>query len=293
MKTYLLPLALGALALLGAPARAAPEPVLDLRAGAAAKRILERSDKVLIAGFRVVFQPRVTEGVSVVLAGVGAEDFQRITEEAYADFKDQLQRAGVTVLDVETLGAERGKSESIPAFAAEGEQASANTGNPRGVAAAAYFPAGLPLFSNQFGGHGTGSGAADSANWRALNRLSIETKAVVLVPTIFVEFTGMTTDGRDRPANDDSEKDADAQIRLLARRSSVAVVHARIRLSGDLGSLHLRDDLEVTGTFGALKTTLTDEAVRVLAADPVQFSKLSLQGVQRFNRAISAFIAMP
>lgn len=340
MKTRVLALLLAAAAALLVPVLPAQEAVLEKRTGVAAKKILSRSDKIIIAGFRVAFN---TEGAAsastdsrlqnlgnsigsgaktvtsdaavstkVNLSGVTGDDFQRITEEAYADFKAQLAAAGVTVLGAEVLKASKGYGELTFTPSTKERPYVKDMSVGAGRTVVVYTPAELPLFLGHYDGGNLGPVTMNLGNWRALNQLSVETRAVVLVPTVIVEFVKMKSSGRGKMLRNDAEVGADPQIALVGKQSNVAVFHAKIRLAGDLGNFHIDEDLEVPGTFGTLKQVaasdnaalnsslvmltgqpgrVSSRSAHVLAADPAAFSQLTLQGLKSFNRAAGGFIA--
>jgi hypothetical protein len=322
------------------PAVHAGDPVLEKKTAAAAKKILDRSDKVIIAGFRVAFNTEAAASAStdsrlknlgnttgsgmktvtssasasmkVALAGLSADDFQRITEEAYTDFKAQLAAAGVTVLGADVLKASKGYAELTLTPSTKERPYIKDMSIGAGTTVVVFTPAELPLFLGHFDGNGIGSVSMNLGNWRALNQLSVETKAVVLVPTIMVDFVKMKSSGRNKMLKDTAEVGAEPQISLIAQHTGVAVFHAKIRIAGDLGGLHLGEDWAMPGAFGEMKQVsasdnaalnsslvmLTGQAGRVSSksnnvflAVPAEYEKLSLEAVKAFNHTASAFIA--
>lgn len=243
--------------LLAGPATAlpAPEPVLERRAAAAARRILERTDRVIIAGFRVVFRLAADPAGEAGRGGLLPEEYQRITEEAYADFKSQLAQAGTVLLGPEVLKASPGYRELALAPAAD-----AGGGAGRQV----YVPAELPLFVGHFDDDGLRHASPDLGNWRALNQLSLETRAVVLVPTLTVELAP-------------GKPGAAPRIALVPGQTRVVVIHAPLRLAGDLGNIRLDERL-----------VMPDGPA---TPGPADFSRLSLDALRAFNRAAGTFIA--
>jgi hypothetical protein len=339
MKLRLFVLA-SSLALVFLPVLRAEGPGFEKKTAAAAKKIIERSDKVIIAGFRVAFN---TEGAAsastdsrlknlgnttgssmktvtssaaasmkVSLAGLTADDFQRITEQAYADFKAQLAEAGVKVLGPEVLKASKGYGELTFTPSTKDRPYIKDMSIGAGTTVVVFSPAELPLFLGHFDGTGIGGVTMNLGNWRALNQLSVETKAVVLVPTIMVDFVKMKSSGRNKMLKDTAEVGADPQLSLVPIQTGVAVFHAKIRLAGELGNFHLGEELVMPGAFGELKQAsasdnsalnsslvmLTGQAGRVSSkshhvfmATPAEYEKLSLEAVKLFNHTAGAFIA--
>lgn len=342
MHTRSLVLFLGAAlaASITVPGLRAAEAVLEKKTAGYAKKILARSDKYIIAGFRVAFN---TEGAAsastdsrlknlgnsigsgpktvhsdasvsmkVSLAGPQAEDFQRITEEAYADFKQRLEQAGCTVLGPDVLKASKGYGELkfTPSTPERPYVKDLSLGAGRTVVV--YSPAELPLFLGHFDGNALGSVSLDLGNWRALNQLSVETKAVVLVPTITIDFVQMKSSGRGKMLRNTAEVGAEPQISLIGSLTNLAVFHAKIRLAGELAATHLAEDLAVPGAFGAMEeVSASDNAAlnsalvrltglagsvnskshRVVAAVPEDYRRLSLEAVGGFN-ALAAGLVM-
>ena len=340
MNPRLLLLAVAVLAWFAVPVVRAQEAVLERRTGAAAKKILKRSDKVIIAGFRVAFNlegsasastdsrlsnlgnsigsgPRTVTSdaavsMKVTLAGVTSDEFQRIAEEAYADFKTQLAQAGVTVLGPDVLKASKGYGQLTFTPSSKEKPYARDLSFGAGTSLVVFTPAELPLFLGHYDGGKLGPVTMNLGNWRALNQLSVETRAVVLVPTLVVDFVRMKSSGQRKMLRNDAGVGADPRIALLPQHTNVAVFHAKIRLAGELGGFHLGEDLVVPGAFGTLKQVsaadnaalnsslvmltglpgrVSSRSAHVLLADPAAYSRLSLDGVRAFNRAAGDFIA--
>jgi hypothetical protein len=301
---------------------------------------LGRSDKVIIAGFRVAFNlegaasastdsrlknlgntigsgPKtVTSDAStsmkVTLAGVDAALFQQITEQAYADFKAQLATAGRTVLGPDVLKASKGYGEPKFTATGPGRPYTKDLSFGAGRTVAVFTPAELPLFLGHYDGVGIGSVSMDLGNWRALNQLSVETKAVVLVPTLAVDFVKMKSSGRNKLLADTAEVGAEPMISLLPQLTRVAVFHAKIRIAGELDSFFLERQFEVSGSFGRMEQVsasnnaalnnalvmLTGQAGRVhstsaqvCTAAPADYERLSLEAVRAFDAAFVQFVS--
>lgn len=336
----LYPLFAAAVAAFFVPAAAsAAEAVLGKKVSTEAKKILGRSDKVIIAGFRVAFNtegaasastdsrlknlgntagsgPKTVHGdarasLKVGLAGVTAEDFQRITEEAYADFKQRLAAGGYTVLGTDVLKASKGYGELKFTPSTKERPYVKDLSLGAGTTVVVYTPEELPLFLGHFDGVGIGGVSMNLGNWRALNQLSVETKAVVIVPTLAIDFVKMKSSGKGKMLRDTAEVGAEPQVALMGHVSGMGVFHAKIRLAGDLGNVNVEDDLEVPGAFGSIAEvsasdnkalvgtlamltgtvgTTSSRSNRVLTADPVEYGKLSLEAAKAYNAAMAKLI---
>jgi hypothetical protein len=273
MKINLRSVGVGLLAFLVASAQAETEAVLDERTGGAARRIIARSDQVIIAGFRVVFHLDADAGADgkVSLTGITPAEFQQIADEAHADLRARLLQAGLTVRDAGEIPGTGEQNEPALALLASGKGFS--TSGRAAVFSAAGFPppkAGLER---------PGPGPTSLPGWRALNELSVETKAVVIFPTLVVKFIAT-------PA------EADARVALAPLATRIAVAHARIRLSGDLGYFQLAGEVAASGPFGTFRTSRHDgEPQRRFEANPADYRRLALEVIRRFNRATGDFIA--
>lgn len=317
----------------------AAEVVLARKVSAETKKIIGRSDKIIIAGFRVAFN---TEGAAaastdsrlknlgntagggsktvhgdasarmkVSLAGVSPADFQRITEEAYADFKERLTQAGYTVLGTDVLKTSKGYSELkfTPSTPERPYVRDLSIGDGRAVVV--FTPAELPLFLGHYDGGALGSVTMNLGNWRALNQLSVETKAVVLLPTIAIDFVKMKSSGRGKMLRDTAEVGAEPQISLIAHLSGMAVFHAKIRLAGDLANANVEEEFIVPGAFGSIRQvsasdnkalvgslalltgtvgTTSSRTNQTLTASPEDYRRLSLEAVRGYNAAMVKLI---
>lgn len=326
-------------ALLNTVVVSANEVVLGKKTSSETKKIIGRSDKVIIAGFRVAFNtegaasastdsrlknlgnttagPKTVHGdarvsMKVALSGVSADDFQRIAEEAYADFKQQLTAAGYTVLGTDVLKASKGYGELTFTPSTKERPYVKDLSLGAGRTIVVFAPAELPLFLGHYDGNGIGSVTMNLGNWRALNQLSVETKAVVIVPTIAIDFVKMNSSGRGKMLRDTAEVGAEPQISLIPQLSGMAVFHAKIRIAGDLSNANVEDEYVVPGAFGGLtqvsasdnKALVTSLAFltgtvgssnsrsnQMLTAVPADYSRLSLEAVHGYNAAMVKLIA--
>ena len=120
-------------------------------------------------------------------------ELQQIADQAYSHFLEELEASGyeyVAVEDFSNLEAFKKieLTESGPAapYVQPGDDNSRST-------YAAFAPSGLPLwFSHYDKTLGVGDkGPFEQKNWKALNALSVETDAVILVPQIGINFARM------------------------------------------------------------------------------------------------------
>jgi hypothetical protein len=309
-----------------------------------AKKTLGKADKVILAGFRVAFNTTneahastdsrlknlgnsgasplglktVTSSAAVslrmMLGGLTPAQLQQITEEIYADFKGQLARTGIQVLGPDALKSTQGYRDIKFAGIAPGHALIREMGVGDARTFAVLAPAELPLFFTHFETVGIGNAGLDLGNWRALNGVSVETKAVVLVPTIVVDFVRMSSSGNNKLLRDTAEVGGTPVLHLVAGQgfTTIKVYHAKIRLAGDSGDIGLARDVDAPGAFGevrqvsasdnaALNTALVlltgqagrvnSKSVRVLQADPAAYTAKCLELGHAVNTAFVAALA--
>lgn len=172
--------------------------------GAKTVTAFAKSNRVAVAGFRVVFVthnearafvrasylPGRDTGsarakMEVDLRGVDDATLQAITDRAYALFLDQLKAAGREVVPAEELAA------SYAAFKTNPAPMEVKTGLLEGKA---FTPAGLPLWFQV--GDAWGDAGLSQKNMRAFNELSKSANApVTIAPLIVVDFAHMESSG--------------------------------------------------------------------------------------------------
>lgn len=186
--------------------------------GAKTVTAFAKSNRVAVAGFRVVFvthnearafvrasyMPGGRETgaarakMEVDLRGVDDATLQAITDEAYARFLEQLKVAGREVVPVEELKPAFAAFKVSPAIPQD-----VSTGLLRGKA---FSPSGLPLWFQI--GDPWGDAGLGQKNMRAFNELSKSVNApVTIAPLIVVDFAHMESSGN--------------RSGLLARRAEV------------------------------------------------------------------------
>lgn len=173
--------------------------------GAKSVTAFAKSNRVAVAGFRVVFvthnearafvrasyMPGRETGsarakMEVDLKGVDDATLQAITDQAYALFVDQLKTAGREVVPVSEMQASFAAFKSTPA----GPQ-DVSSGLLRGKA---FSPTGMPLWWQV--GDAWGDAGLSQKNMRAFNELSKNLNApITIAPAIVIDFAHMESSG--------------------------------------------------------------------------------------------------
>lgn len=173
--------------------------------GAKTVTVLAKSNRVAVAGFRVVFVTHnearafvrasylpgrdtgsASAKMEVDLKGVDDATLQAITDRAYQVFIAQLQAAGREVITPDQL------KDSYAGFKLAGAvPLEVKTGLLRGKA---FSPSGIPLWFQV--GDAWGDAGLSQKNMRAFNELSKAAKApVTIAPLIVVDFAHMQSSG--------------------------------------------------------------------------------------------------
>ncbi len=170
--------------------------------GAKTVTAFAKSNRVAVAGFRVVFVTHnearafvrasylpgrdtgsASAKMEVDLRGVDDATMQAITDKAYALFVDQLKAAGREVVPVDAQGYAAFKTATAPMDVA--------TGLLKGKA---FSPAGMPLWFQV--GDAWGDAGLSQKNMRAFNELSKNANAAITIaPLIVIDFAHMTSSG--------------------------------------------------------------------------------------------------
>lgn len=172
-------------------------------------KVLPASKRVAVAGFRVVFITQSTAtasvrasylpggversaahaSISVKLEGVDNATLQALTDKAYAGFIQQLQAAGREVVPQEQIQPVYARLEL-----AKSSPEAPYTKESMGRTGVVYTPAGMPLW--WFSGDAWGDlGPFNQKNMRTIPDLSKELDAIVIAPTIVVDFATMESSG--------------------------------------------------------------------------------------------------
>lgn len=172
--------------------------------GAKTATAFAKSNRVAVAGFRVVFvthnearaivrasyMPGRETGTAkarmeVDLRGVDDATMQAITDRAYNRFLEQLKAAGREVITVDQL------KDSYAGFKTAPVPQEVKTGLLRGKA---FSPAGIPLWWQV--GDAWGDAGLGQKNMRAFNKLSESlTAPITIAPMIVIDFAQMQSSG--------------------------------------------------------------------------------------------------
>jgi hypothetical protein len=177
--------------------------------GADVVEVLPNNKRVAVLGFRVAFVTsnqataqvrasylpgRDTSGASskltVTLAGVDAATMQALTDQAYADFLEQLKLAGREVVPPEEIKEFLGGLETTPYSVAQ-----PFAKDVQAMKLAYFAPTGTPLWFNNWDAQWGNVGPFDQANMRRVGEYSYKLNAIAIAPLIVVDFTKMSSSG--------------------------------------------------------------------------------------------------
>lgn len=235
--------------------------------GAKTVTAFTKSNRVAVAGFRVVFVthnearafvrasylPGRDTGsarakMEVDLEGVDDATLQAITDRAYNLFLDQLKAAGREVITADQMQASYAGFKTLPAGPQE-----VKLGLLRGKA---FSPAGVPLFWQV--GDAWGDAGLSQKNMRAFNELSKAMDApVTIAPAIVVDFAHMESSGN-RSGLIARRAEVGATLAMSVPTFTTRVVRAEqtryggLVFKGDDGALALTKALDTDLEFAEL-----------------------------------------
>ncbi|GAB5560328.1 MAG: hypothetical protein SynsKO_19750 [Synoicihabitans sp.] len=273
----------GASADLGALVKAEPAPDVPPISLNVAKefsgkaKFLNRTNRVIVAGFRVGFVVRdsVTASVAagyqfggthtsgarsktaVELAGVDSATLQNITEELYHDFIADLKAAGREVVSLNEVKTSEGWGRLEVSETPYVKESKFLQDRVLSV----YTPAELPLWwehGNQIGD----KGPFKLGNWKAAGAMSVDLDAVVLVPTFLISFAELESSGNKRGmfagyGSGKASTSASPKICILPTETKLLAIHFKKKIAGDIGWVGLKKQV-VVGEFGAEMVTLDE-----------------------------------
>lgn len=249
-----------------------------------------RSNRVVIAGFRVVFVTHnethaITRGtympggretgtakatMEVDLQGVDDATLQTITNAAYQRFIDQLKAAGKEVLSIEQTKSLYADFKISPVPQEVTREA---------LRGRAFSPTGVPLWWQ--GGDPWGDSGLSQANMRAFNEFSKATNAIAIAPGIVVDFARMQSSGNSSGYGS-STASVGAKLAMSVSAFSTRVVRAEetryggIVFKGDDGSLQMLRRIDTEAQFADLQQVEENDKGSVMSL----FGALGAKGKQ-------------
>ncbi len=283
--------------------------LLDARA----QRLLGNAPRLVVPGFRVVFVTRnsatayaggglanlgqgigsnrtITQAqnrsIEISLEGVDPQLLQAIADRAYADFMTRLAATGREIVGVDALRATDAFRALQPAKTEAGRPyAKSPMGTPKNYVVVS--PAALPLWFLH--GDPLGDvGAFALENWRSLNKLSVDTQSVVVVPTVTIDFASVQSSGRSNLGSS-AEVGAQAAMSIEQAHTQLQVFHAKIPLAGEGEATRLKRGVELPGEYG--RTRVLDQTSNAGLANALT----ALTGTQNTQRSATklAVVADP
>lgn len=295
-----------------APAAAlvAPQPVdvaqlaaqpLDAAKSAEVKStlggLIGKAPKLAVAGFRVAFVTkrgasayagagvanigatnRITQSqnksIEISLQGVDAKLMQAIADRAYADFMARLRATGREVVELDTVRATEAFKSIKPVALEDGKPYAKDEW-------LVVSPSAFPLWFMH--AEPLGGASLDLDNWRAMNRLSVDLNAVVLAPTVGIDFAAVSSSGRSNLGSY-AEVGAQAGMAVVGGLTSVLAFHAEKPIAGDIQAAQLRTRIALPGEFGETKEVDSYNDARTVNALTMV---TGLQGTQRSSRKLA------
>lgn len=287
-------------------------------------KYLGNAPAIAVAGYRVVFvvrnsiEARSIHGMSssrttVYLAGVSGDDFQRIADAAYEDLMERLAATGRPIVPLEKIRSSAGFGKL--------ELTTTSPTKPfirRPLADtrtfAAFTPAALPLWWMHLDNVGD---KASLGNYRAINQLSVDTQAVVIVPQITFDFAELQGSGRSLLASA-STTSAKPDLRVLEQFTLLHVFQAKMALAGYIGGGVLKKPVDLPEPAGELRVSsesgnqqevafanwLRESGVDVLGpsnsrseqvltfmAEPNSLVQTAIEGARQFNSMVASAVA--
>ncbi|MDB4473772.1 hypothetical protein N9023_02100 [Opitutaceae bacterium] len=266
-------------------------------------KFLNRTNRVIVAGFRVGFVVRdsVTASVAagyqfggthtsgarsktaVELAGVDASTLQNITEQLYADFIADLKAAGREVVTLD----EARTSEGFARLDTSPTPYTKESKFLQDRIVSVYTPEGVPLWwehGNQIGDKGPFA----TGNWKAAGAMSVDLNAIVVAPTFLISFAELESSGNKRGmfsgyGSGRASTGASPKICLLKGETKMLAIHFKHKIAGDFAAAALKDKV-VVGEFGAEMITLDER-------DNNNASRAGLLGLARTTGSQGLFAA--
>lgn len=269
--------------------------------GAKTVTAFAKSNRVAVAGFRVVFvthnEARAFVGASylpgretgsarakmeVDLRGVDDATLQAITDQAYALFLDQLKAAGREVVSQDEMKA------SYAAFKTNPTPMEVQAGLLKGKA---FSPTGMPLWFQV--GDPWGDAGLSQKNMRAFNELSKSANApITIAPLIVIDFAHMESSGN-RSGLVARRAEVNASLAMSIPTFTTRVVRAEqtryggLVFKGDDGALTMTKALDTDIEFAELYLLDTKTGAVLSLTGPDHKSKKWQKVADTTNEAYS------
>jgi hypothetical protein len=265
---------------------ALPSASMVSAGGSNVRALVGKTNKVVIAGYRVAFVGRTgafasgtgssntTFGITTVTAGrsnkldvalknVSLPMMQAMTERLYADFAEQLKAAGLEVLPREALTRSPHYANVQPFKPKDGGIYTVkHFSDPREYAV--LTPAGVPmvfLAGETFGDRGL----MDLGQMKGLMFSAMDAGAAALLVQVVIDFAETSSSGRSRWINM-AEVDARPVISLAPARSTyVTALHSANTIMGEWGTMTMDKPLEVLGDYATVKVIQDPNALKELS----------------------------
>lgn len=255
---------------------------------------------------------RVAMESSVDLTGISEQQLRSLADKAYANFIEQLKATGRPLVPMDEIRAAPGFARITPTPVPFAKKPFADA---RSVVMVS--PNGMPLVSTHFDSPLSDQGTMSLGNWRAINQLSVDLKAVVLIPTVIIDFAELKGSGHSAIGSSASIS-VKPGLYLVDVLSGLGAYHARIALAGELGKARLEKRIAIgqagefveTSRVGNRKevewwnTMAVNQPNNMLKpgnayeyatyeyrVDPPLFDKVVMDGLSAMNRAYAEVAA--
>ncbi len=245
--------------------------------------------------------------VDMMLGNVDYALMQGLTEQLYADFLKRLAAAGKTVVGLDEIRKAPGYAK-VEFAKADKPYVKSPFDDPREYIFAT--PKDLPLAFMHFDTQLGNAGAFDQNPTKAFAELGVNTDALVLVPTVIVDFAQLESSGNSRFATS-AEADAIPKVGLGAGTMIVGMIGQDFKIgfgASDARFSRLNTPFFVDGEFGTVKSVNSFDNValansltslsgtqgtqyrydkRLVTADAGQYAKKVMQVGATINQAFA------
>lgn len=286
-----------------------PDVATVAAGGSSVKSVVAKSQKVVIAGYRVAFvdktgtsasgQGRTTSSWNVrgdvktfqttqsqskslylELTNVNPALMQAITDRLHADFVEQLKARGLEVLPREALNQSQHFTSRVK-FSQPKEgpvYTTSPTGDPRNYSV--LSPTGMPLIFLAAEPLGD-QGLINLDQMKGLMFSALDTQAVPLLVQVSIDFAETSSSGRSRMTN---TAEVDGRPAISVGPSVVTALHSTNTIMGEWGSAAIRQQVFIDGDYARVKSV--DESPGALNAVSATLGFLArspalIQGTER------------